>query len=230
MLRRSAVVAGAALLALLAASPALAHQGNPNYRSVINAVTPAEPGLKVQVLNFDDRLQLDNRTGKTVTVQGYQREPYLRLRGDGTVEVNRNSPAYYLNNDRTSTGKVPANAKPGATPDWHVVDRAGTYQWHDHRIHWMSAIPPKQVTDKRKRTKVFDWRVPVQVGAQRASVNGTLFWQPKPGGGIPTGALIALVAIAAAGLGTVFVVRRRREEIEDEGPAADGREPRAEAW
>jgi hypothetical protein len=230
MLRRSAVVAGAALLALLAAAPAVAHQGNPNYRSVINAVTPAEPGLKLQVLNFDDRLQLDNRTGKTVTVQGYQREPYLRLRADGTVEVNRNSPAYYLNNDRTSTGKVPANARPGAAPDWRVVDRAGTYQWHDHRIHWMSAIPPKQVTDKSKRTKVFDWKVPVQVGAQRASVNGTLFWQPKPGGGIPAGALIALVAIAVVGLGAVFVVRRRRGEIEDEPAAAEGREPRAEAW
>jgi hypothetical protein len=88
MLRRSAVVAGAALLALLAAAPAVAHQGNPNYRSVINAVRPAEPGLKLQVLNFDDRLQLDNPTGKTVTVQGYQREPYLRVRADGTVEVD----------------------------------------------------------------------------------------------------------------------------------------------
>src|SRR3954468_21219321 len=144
MLRLRAVVVGGTLLALLAAAPAFAHQGNPNYRSVIHGVTPAEPGLKLQVLNFDDRLQLDNRTGKTVVVRGYQNEPYLRLLGDGTVQVNRNSPAYYLNNGRTSTGKVPANAKPGAAPSWQVVDRAGSYQWHDHRIHWMSAIPPKQ--------------------------------------------------------------------------------------
>ena len=77
------------------------------------------------MLNFDDRLQLDNRSGKTITVQGYQHEPYARLLADGTVEVNRNSPAYYLNNDRTSTGTVPPNAKPGAAPDWKIVDRTG---------------------------------------------------------------------------------------------------------
>ncbi len=231
MLRFRAVVVGAALLALLAAAPAFAHQGNPNYRSVIHGVTPAQPGLKLQVLNFDDRLQLDNRTGKTVLVRGYQNEPYLRLLGDGTVQVNRNSPAYYLNNDRTSTGKVPASAKPGATPSWQIVDRAGSYQWHDHRIHWMSTIPPKQVTDKSKRTKVFDWKVPVQVGAQRASVNGTLFWQPKPGGGIPPAALAALVALALLGLGAVLVVRRRRGELGDpESEPREPREPRAEAW
>ena len=121
--------------------------------------------MRLQVLNLDDRLELQNTSGKTVVVKGYQGEPYARLLGDGTVEVNHNSPAFYLNNDRTSTGTVPANAKPGATPDWQVVDRAGSFQWHDHRIHWMSTITPKQVTDKTKRTKIFDWKVPLQVGA-----------------------------------------------------------------
>jgi hypothetical protein len=227
MLRRRAVVAGAALLALLAAAPASAHQGNPNYRSVINGVSPAVPGLKLQILNFDDRLQLDNRTGKTVVVRGYQNEPYLRVLGNGTVQVNHNSPAFYLNNDRTSTGKVPANATPDATPDWQVVDRTGSYQWHDHRIHWMSSIPPQQVKDKSKRTKVFDWKVPVQVGATKASVNGTLFWQPKPGGGIPTGAIAALVVLALLGLGAVLVVRRRRGELDLPG---DERGAQPEAW
>jgi hypothetical protein len=228
MPRLRAVVAGAALLALLAAAPASAHQGNPNYRSVIHGVTPAVPGLKLQILNFDDRLQLDNRTGKTVVVRGYQNEPYLRVLGNGTVQVNHNSPAFYLNNDRTSTGKVPAGAKPGATPDWQVVDRTGSYQWHDHRIHWMSSIPPQQVKDKSKRTKVFDWKVPVQVGATNASIKGTLFWQPKPGGGIPTGAIVALVALAALGLGAVLVVRRRRGELDL--PGDEDRTAQPEAW
>src|SRR4051812_19329039 len=225
MLRLRAVVVGGTLLALLAAAPAFAHQGNPNYRSVIHGVTPAEPGLKLQVLNFDDRLQLDNRTGKAVVVRGYQNEPYLRLLGDGTVEVNRNSPAFYLNNDRTSTGKVPANAKAGATPSWQVVDRAGRFQWHDHRIHWMSAIPPKQVTDKSKRTKVFDWKVPVQVGSTKGSVDGTLFWAGAVGGsGAPVGAIAGLGAIALLGLGGVVVVRHRR------GDAAPAATAETEAW
>src|SRR3954466_7210778 len=126
MLRLRAVATGAALLALLGAAPALAHQGNPNYRSVIHGVTPAVPGVKLQVLNFDDRLQLDNRTGRTIVVQGYQKEPYARLLSDGTVEVNNNSPAFYLNDDRFAQAKVPATAKPSATPNWQVVDRTGT--------------------------------------------------------------------------------------------------------
>jgi hypothetical protein len=231
MPRLRTVAAAAALLVLLAAPAAQAHQGNPNYRSVIDGLVPSTPGIKLQVLNFDDRLQLDNRSGKTVTIDGYQREPYARLLADGTVEVNRNSPATYLNNERTSTGKVPPNAKPGATPDWKIVDRTGSFQWHDHRIHWMSTIPPKQVTDKSKRTKVFDWTVPMQVGSRKTSVNGTLFWQPKPGGGIPAGALIALVALALAGLGAVLVVRRRRAgETGDLGEPREGTRAGTEAW
>ena len=230
MSRLRAVAAGVALLALLAVPTAQAHQGNPNYRSVIDGIVPNTPGVKLQVLNFDDRLQLDNRSGKTITIQGYQREPYARLLANGTVEVNRNSPAYYLNNDRTSTGTVPPNAKPGAAPDWKIVDRTGSFQWHDHRIHWMSSITPKQVTDKSKRTKVFDWKVPMQVGATKTNVTGTLFWQPKPGGGIPTGALIGLVALAVLGLGAVVVVRRRRGALDEPDESRESAHAGTEAW
>jgi hypothetical protein len=224
MSRLRLVVALSALFALAAAPTALAHQGNPNYRSVIDGVVPNLPGVKLQVLNLDDRLELQNTSGKTVVVKGYQGEPYARLLADGTVQVNRNSPAFYLNNDRTSTGKVPANAKPGAAPDWKVIDSTGRFQWHDHRIHWMSTIPPKQVTDKSKRTKVFDWKVPLQVGATAASVDGTLFWAGTGGGGTPMAAYAGLALIALLGLGAVLVVRRRR------GDAAPVGTTEAEAW
>ena len=223
MSRLRPVLGLSALFALTCAPTALAHQGNPNYRSVIDRVTPNVPGIRLQVLNLDDRLELQNTSGKTVLVKGYQGEPYARILGDGTVEVNHNSPAFYLNNDRTSTGKVPANATPGAKPDWQIVDRAGRFQWHDHRIHWMSTITPKQVRDKSKRTKVFDWTVPVQVGSTNASVNGTLFWAGTGGGGAPVGAYGGLAAIALLGLGAVLIVRRRR------APAAAGA-AEVEAW
>jgi hypothetical protein len=210
MSRLRLVVVVSALFALAAAPAALAHQGNPNYRSVIDGVSPKVSGLRLQVLSLDDRLELQNTTGKTVVVKGYQGEPYARILGNGTVQVNRNSPAFYLNDDRFAAVKVPANAKPGATPSWKVVDRAGRFQWHDHRIHWMSKVPPKQVTDTSKRTKVFDWTVPVQVGSTKASVDGTLFWAGTAGGGTPVGAYAGLAAIALLGLGAVMVVRRRR--------------------
>jgi MYXO-CTERM domain-containing protein len=224
MSRLRLVVALSALLALTVAPTALAHQGNPNYRSVIDRVVPNVPGVTLQVLNLDDRLELHNTSGKTVVVKGYQGEPYARVLGDGTVQVNRNSPAFYLNQDRTSTGKVPANAKPGATPDWKVVDRAGRFQWHDHRIHWMSNVPPQQVTDQGKRTKVFDWKVPVQVDGAAGTVSGTLFWQPTAGGGAPVGAYAGLAAIALLGLGAVALVRRRRRDGAPVGTAE------VEAW
>jgi hypothetical protein len=221
-LRLVAVVS--ALFTLAAAPAALAHQGNPNYRSVIDGVVPKVSGLRLQVLNLDDRLELQNTTGKTVVVKGYQGEPYARILGDGTVQVNHNSPALYLNDDRFAAVKVPATAKPGATPDWQVVDRAGRFQWHDHRIHWMSKVAPKQVTDKSKRTKVFDWTVPVQVGSTKGAVNGTLFWAGSSAGGTPVAAYGGLAAIALLGLGAVMVVRRRRGDAAPVGTAE------VEAW
>ena len=82
MSRLRLVVALSALFALAVAPTALAHQGNPNYRSVIDQVSPKFPGVRLQVLNLDDRLELQNTSGKTVVVKGYQGEPYARLLGE----------------------------------------------------------------------------------------------------------------------------------------------------
>jgi hypothetical protein len=228
MPRFRAVVAGAGLVALACASTAVAHQGNANYRSLIGGVTPAVPGVKLQVLNFDDRLALQNTSGKTIVIQGYNREPYARVLADGTVQVNQRSPAYFLNTDRTADVKVPASADADAPPQWKLVDRSGRFEWHDHRIHWMGQGLPPQVKDTSRRTKVFAWQVPLQVGAAKGDIAGTLYWVPKPGGGAPVGAIAALLALVVLGAGTVLLVRRRRRE----GDVDTERAPKAgaEAW
>jgi hypothetical protein len=65
-LRRALALAPAVLATALLAAPVVSgHQGNPNFRSIVDAVTPAVPGLKLQVLNDDDRFELTNRSGKT---------------------------------------------------------------------------------------------------------------------------------------------------------------------
>jgi MYXO-CTERM domain-containing protein len=217
---RRALALGVAV-ALLAASPAAAHQGNPNFRSVVDAVTPAVKGLTLRVLNYDDRFELTNHSGRTVTVVGYDREPYARVLADGTVELNKRSPAYYLNDDRYAEVKVPASADPKAPPQWSVVDKTASLQWHDHRMHWMSKSMPPQVEDRSKRTKVFDYSIPLRVGDEPASIRGTLFWEPDEGGGAPVGMLVGLGVLALLAVGAVAFVRRRRS-----------REPveRAEAW
>jgi hypothetical protein len=73
-----AVAAAAALLGV-AVPAALAHQGNPNLRSQIRGLTPPLKGIDVQVVNYDDSLELENHS--------------VRIAADGTVAVNTRSPS-----------------------------------------------------------------------------------------------------------------------------------------
>ncbi|MCD6725632.1 MAG: hypothetical protein LT070_00115 [Solirubrobacteraceae bacterium] len=209
MLRFVAAVAVAAALAVSAA-PAIAHQGDPSFSSVLRSVEPREPGLEVRVLNYDDSLELVNRTGRDVVVTGYDGEPYARLLADGRVEVNRSSPAAYLNDERLGRVPVPAGAHAGAEPRWERVEGDGRFAWHDHRIHWMGSGRPPSVRDPSARTKVFDYAVPLLVGDRPVKIHGTLYWVGEPGGGMPPVAIGALAALAAAALAGALVVRRRR--------------------
>ena len=207
--RAYVAVLAAVALAWACAAPAHAHKGSPNYRSTVRLVQPAAGGLDVRVLNYDDRLELVNRTGRDVEVRGYGGEPYIRVLADRTVEVNKRSPSFYLNEDRFAAVEVPRDASENAPPRWQVVDKTGRYEWHDHRIHYMSKNLPKQVTDKGKRTKVFDWSLPLDVGNRRTRVKGDLYWVPTSSG-LPRGALLAFAAVVVAGICVVELAHRRR--------------------
>src|SRR5690349_21253906 len=125
MTRRLFAVVTAAFALVVPASPALAHQGNPSFSSELDP-SPIE-GLDVEVVNYDDSLELTNDTGETVVVEGYEGEPYVRIDPDGQVSVNTRSPAYYLNDDRYGDVEVPASADPEAEPEWEPVDSTGRY-------------------------------------------------------------------------------------------------------
>jgi hypothetical protein len=226
MARRTVLtVALWALAAGLLATSASGHSGSPNYESLVRGVTPQIPGFTVEVLNGDDRLAVQNSGTRTVTIDGYNREPYVRLRPDRTVEVNLRSPAYYLNRDRFFGTKVPASANPKDVPQWKVVERAGRYEFHDHRMHYMAKNVPQQVKDRSKRTKIFDWRVPLRADAATGQIRGELFWRGADPGP-PIGAFIALGALVLLGCTSVVVVRRRRRT----GADAERGAPREEAW
>ncbi len=180
-----------------------------HYRTYITSITPKAPGLSVEVLEFADRLLLRNHTGKTVTVYGYSGEPYVRMLPNGAAEQNVHSPAVYLNTNFYANVTVPPSASATVPAKWEGVDRTGQFEWHDHRIHWMSPVTPPQVKDTGKRTKIFSWSVPIQVGTQRGAINGELFWVPESSKA-SAGAILALVAIVVGGALLVFVVRRRR--------------------
>lgn len=222
MARRTLAAALCSLAALTCPTSALAHEGNPDYESIVRGVTPAIEGFTVEVLNGDDRLEVTSQATETVTIEGYNDEPYVRMAPDGTVAVNLRSPAYYLNQDRFTGAKVPPTADPKAPPQWRVVERTGRYEFHDHRMHWMAKVVPAKVTDRSRRTKIFDWKVPLRVGTTSASIDGQLFWRGSSGGdGAPVAAFVALGVLVALGGAAVVVVRRRR---------AAGGAPRGEAW
>jgi len=210
-----------ALVAMPVPGHALAHQGNPNFRSEVSGIDPPVPGLSAQVLNYDADMLLTNHSDKTVVVAGYDGEPYLRFAPDGTVEANLNSPAYYLNSDRYGTADVPANASADAAPDWKVVAGTGEFQWHDHRSHYMSTATPPQVTDPGARTKIFDYEIPLEVDGEPAAIEGTLFWVGQSS--FPILPFVGLGAFALASVVLVVAVRRRRRSAEDAaGDAAGG--------
>jgi hypothetical protein len=222
------------LLAIAAPTAALAHQGNPNMQSVVRSLEPDVPGITLRVLNRDDRFQLTNRSKMTVTVQGYDGEPYARLTPDGSVEVNHRSPAFYLNTDRYGAVTVPSAATAKATPDWQMLDKTGVFEWHDHRMHYMARDTPAIVKDRSQRTKVFDYRIPIRIGAQEGAILGTLWWAPPKGGGPPAGAIVALAVLVLVGGVAVVVARRRRlsggHGDDEDGDGDSPRRAAAEAW
>jgi hypothetical protein len=226
-------VAHAAAASTVTAPSLLKESSNPindqgssyDYRSNITTVAPDVPGLSVEVLEFADRLLLRNHTGKTVTIYGYEGEPYARVLANGTAEQNVRAPATYLNTNFYAQVTVPSIASATAPPKWEVVDRTGAFEWHDHRIHWMSPIPPTKVKNKSTRTLIFDWKVPIEVGNTRGAIAGQLFWTPESSKA-PLAVIVLGLVIVVGGVLFVLFVRRRRARM----AAGGGSGTPSEAW
>jgi hypothetical protein len=218
-MRIRAALACAQAAVAVQAPIAQAHEGNPNFRSEITGVDPATEGIDVEVLNFDDSLRLTNESGEEVVVTGYDDEPYVRIDPDGTVEVNVNSPAYYLNEDRFAEADVPSSADAKAAPEWEEVDTTGQFSWHDHRAHYMAEGTPPQVKDESVETKVFDYSIPIEVGGSPATIDGTLTWVGEDSS-FPVLPFVALGVVALGLVAFVVVVRRRRRREDGEAKEA----------
>jgi hypothetical protein len=223
-----------ALACALAPAQALAHGGNPNFRSEITSIQPPLPsGVKVEVLDYDSYFQLLDQHGHEVVIDGYDEEPYARIEKDGTVQVNERSPATYLNDSRFETDvKVPASADPKAAPEWKTVDHGGTFIWHDHRMHWMIVGKlPTQVKDKGKKTKIFDYEVPLKIDGKPTTIHGTLWWVGSTGTSKVPFVIAAVVIVLGGGLLVLWLRRRRGgDDGEPDGREPSTGEPVGEAW
>jgi hypothetical protein len=196
------LLATALLAALVACPAATGHGGGAarGFTSTVKSVTPKLDGLTVQVLQGDDQLHVRNDSGRELVVEGYEGEPYLRFDADGGVYRNASSPATYLNEVRYGNVDVPSSASKQAAPRWERVSRGNSYDWHDHRIHWMSTIdPPKVRQAKDQPHHIFDWSVPGSARGRPLAIRGSLDYKPPPKSSFNPILIAPLVALVLAG-------------------------------
>ncbi|MGA1051029.1 MAG: hypothetical protein ACO3WU_01915 [Ilumatobacteraceae bacterium] len=145
-MNRAVMTASALAGALIVlVTPTIAHAdpaGPTDFETTIVSISPDPDGVVVSVEGGDSFLRVEVEPGHSVEVPGYDGEPYLRIRRDGTVERNRRSFATYYNDDRYGDVDIPAFVDGEAPPEWETVGRSGAWAWHDHRAHWMGTEPP----------------------------------------------------------------------------------------
>ena len=209
-MRRALALAAVALAAVLSPGGAEAHYGTAKlgYHSTIRGLEPPMRGLKLKILYGDDQVLLNNRSGKTVVIDGYSGEPYLRFGPDG-IYVNVNSPADYLNQDRYAASPVPKSATAKARPNWQKLAPGDVWAWHDHRIHYMSrTLPPAIQEAPRKPHHVFNWKVPATENGKRFFITGSLDYRPPPKKSFPVALAIVLATLIGLGMVGLFALRR----------------------
>ncbi len=190
-----------------------------HYRSNITAVAPSVPGLSVQVLEFADRLLLTNHTGKTVTIYGYEGEPYARVLANGTAEQNVRAPATYLNTNFYARGHRAADREPRPrrrSGKWSTA-RGSSNGTTTASTGCRRSLPP-EVKNKSKRTLIFDWKVPIEVGNTKGAIDGQLFWTPESSKA-PLAVIILGVVIVVGGA-AVRAVRAPPPRAHGRGRAA----------
>ena len=185
------------------ASPAAAHgiggTEPTNYETTLTRVDPQVRGIRVEVIDLGDRLQLTNDTDRDVVVLGYDGEPYLRVGPRGVFE-NRRSPATYLNRTRVPDARPPRSADPDAAPRWRRVADGPVASWHDHRAHFMGTTSPPVVRNDPDHRHVLDrWTLDVRDGDRTIKVRGLLTWVPPPSPW-PSVAIAVVAAAVVVGL------------------------------
>ena len=164
-------------------------------------------GLTVQVLQGDDQLQLRQRQGREVVIEGYEGEPYLRFDAGGGVYRNA-SPATYLNRN--------GSAAPRARHRLEEPRRIGS---GSHREDLRLARPPHPLdehdrpgegADRSEPHHVFDWTVPGSVGGRRSRSREASTTGRRLASSFNPILIAPLVALALGG-GVYWWARRRRE-------------------
>lgn len=180
--------------------------GPTDYQSEIVSIEPPTPTIAVEILGGDSFVELTADPGTEVVLDGYDAEPYLWFRADGTVLENRASRTAFLNESRYGSD-VPPDVTADAEPDWVEVGDAGRYAWHDHRAHWMQPIRP---AGKSPGDQIVEAVIPMVVDGSDVLVTVSSTWLPEPSP-LPI-AIGVLAALSVMIIGVVVGVVRHRSE------------------
>lgn len=186
-------------IAIGVSTPVLAHGSEAkNTESIIESISPKPSSVAISIAAGDSFIVIKADKGHTVEIAGYSDEPYLRVRDDGTVEENQNSPAVVLNKSRLANVDS-VTPDPSLQPAWVTIASNGEVAWHDHRIHWMSPTTPPTLDDAGT---VQQWSVKLIVDGEEVVVEGRLVLLNSPS------AMWWLVAAPFAAF--LFLAMRRR--------------------
>jgi hypothetical protein len=110
------------------AAPAFAHgtsvMAGSNYRTTITAVSPAVPGLTLRSIEAGGRLELANRTGRTIEVVGYDGAGLLRVRPGATARWHDHRVHWMADNPPPEVAADPTRTH--RIRDWVVPLRTGS--------------------------------------------------------------------------------------------------------
>lgn len=127
-------------------------------------------GLSVRlVAGNPPALFLENRTDATLTVLGLENEAWLRIGPQG-VQADVASPTW------RQYGRIQGLAvNELAGPQWQTISSRPAYTWLEPRAQ---AQTPPPIAAQRRPTQ--NWSVPLLLGTQPLSLQGTLRWLPDP--------------------------------------------------
>jgi hypothetical protein len=173
---RAAAIALVAVVVAVGACPAPADAHGPIApvaSSYFARVLQIPGALEAKVVDGDLRMWLRVPADETVVVLDYRGGPYLRFSGAG-VAVNHNSAMYYLN--QTPFAQTPpANLTASTPPSWHRVSGGHAYEWHDGRLHALASVALAPGV-----SFVGHWTVPLRVDGRLAAIDGGLWRAEDP--------------------------------------------------
>jgi hypothetical protein len=165
-----------AVLLMVGAAPAAAHEADPRLVTVLDEVVPALPTevvLQVQA-GLATQLVASNPTPEALEVLGREERPFLRISRAG-VFADVAAPDFFATSN--PTGAVPRDVATGP-PRWVQISAGDSWGWYDHRLHPEAVRAP---ADQDRPAELADFEVPLRYGGRAVTARGRVLFQPLAG-------------------------------------------------